>query len=106
MPFEHRSVDLAVQGYAELAQEIERVISEGKPDAAHPDEPRVIWEENPYLDRIHVTVIWGRWQGIDPEVRGHVIVDAVEKARGKDAARKVSLALGVTPEQAARLGVA
>jgi hypothetical protein len=105
MPFEERSLDLVVRGYAPLAQEIERVVRERNPAAQRPDEPRVIWEENPYLDRVQVTVIWDRWQDVDPEVRGRIIVDAVETARGQEVARKIGLALGVTPEQAERLGV-
>ena len=105
MPFEERSLDLVTKGYSPLAEEIERVVREKNAAPQRPDEPRVIWEEDRYTNRIKVSVIWDRWQGVDPEMRGRIIVDAVERARGQDVARKISLALGVTPEQAERLGV-
>jgi hypothetical protein len=105
MPFENRSLDLTLKDYAPLAREIERVVRAQSAAAQRPDEPRVIWEENSYLDRIQVTVIWDQWKEVEPEMRGRIIVDAIEQARGQDVARKVSLALGVTQEQAKRLGI-
>src|SRR5687767_2855226 len=104
MPFERRTTDLT-EGYRELADEIERVLREQNPSPQTSDEPCVIWEENRYLNRINVTVVWDRWEGVDPEARGRIIIDAVEKAKGQPTSSRVTLALGVTKEQAQRMGI-
>ncbi|MBI4579809.1 MAG: hypothetical protein HY718_08910 [Planctomycetes bacterium] len=102
MPFEQRTVD---NPHPELIEQIERVLRQRNRQPQSSDEPRVIWEENRYLGRVHVTVIWGRWEKVQPEARGRVILDAIERAMGQQEASRIGLALGVTPEQAERLGV-
>ncbi len=104
MPFEQRVSDLTSEQRV-LAAEVERVVREQNAQSTRDDEPRVIWEENRFINRVHVTVVWDRWEGVDPEARSRIIVDAVERTRGPEVASRLSLALGVTSEQAQRMGI-
>jgi hypothetical protein len=67
--------------------------------------PIVVEEEVRGSRNLHVTVIWDRWEGIAPEDRGQVILDAYSEGRGADEMLRVSVALGLTHEEAKRLGV-
>jgi hypothetical protein len=91
--------------YSDLVSEIEQVLRNKNPSSQNPDEPQVKWEKKPYVDRIHVTVIWNKWESVGLEARGRVILDAIERAEGIQTVQKVGMALGVTPEQAQRMGI-
>ena len=56
-------------------------------------------------DRLEVYVIWTDWSGVREEHRTAAILDAYERTK-PDQARKVVIALGVTPDEAKELGVA
>ena len=73
--------------------------------AATPGVPEVYEEEQPYGDNLHVTVIWGKWSGVPVEERGAVILDAYEKAELSDQMRRITLAVGLTEEEAKKLNV-
>ena len=84
----------------DLAEEIRRNQAEGPLDA-----PDITEKVMPYSDNIAVTVIWDKWLGIVPEMRGRIILDAYQEARGRDEMRKISVALGLTHCEAERVGV-
>jgi hypothetical protein len=67
--------------------------------------PRIIEEKVRGINRIHVTVIWPKWRDIDPADRSSTILDAYEQARGPEGMLSVSVAMGLTPEEADRLGI-
>lgn len=51
-----------------------------------------------------VIVIWDAWHNLPRQERTDVIIDAYEAAFGTDAALNVSLATGLTPTEADRMG--
>jgi hypothetical protein len=56
----------------------------------------------------HIFVIWDEWKGLDQRQRSEVIMDVVEHLSGKHAFRDLSLvtvAMGLTAEEAKRLGI-
>jgi len=55
-------------------------------------------------DRLELWVIWKKWAGIREEHRSAAIRDAYEQAFG-DRAKRVIVAIGVTPDEAEELGV-
>jgi hypothetical protein len=83
----------------ELARELKK--HEGKPGPGIPD---VYEEEQPYGDSLHVTVIWDKWSDVREEERGAIILDAYEQAK-KDDVPRITMVLGLTPDEAKRLGI-
>lgn len=53
-----------------------------------------------------IYVIWHEWQGMDQIERSGIIMDAFKIARGEPAALQVTMAMGLTAEEAGRLGIA
>lgn len=79
-----------------LAQEL---IAGGTPDG-----PDIVEEALPQ-NRKYVTVIWQEFASVEASKRGKVILDAYNEAQGPEAMLSISAALGVTPEEAIRLGL-
>ncbi len=57
------------------------------------------------VPRFQTTVVWARWADVPTEDRAGVILDAYEQALGAEKMLQVSLALGLTPTEAKRLGI-
>jgi hypothetical protein len=66
--------------------------------------PNIIEEQTP-RGPIHVTVIWDEWRDLAAEQRGRIILDAYREALGEEKARTISIAMGLTPAEAMRLGI-
>jgi hypothetical protein len=54
---------------------------------------------------IHLYVIWQDWKPLDLRERSEVIMEAFEDARGPEQALRVSVAMGLTREEADRMGI-
>ncbi|HEY1691720.1 MAG TPA: hypothetical protein VGG39_06145 [Polyangiaceae bacterium] len=79
-----------------LSDELRAPHAEGEPD---------IVIEQPAPGTTHLFVTWSRWDGFEQTVRARIILDAFEDARGEDEVLKVTVAMGLTPEEAARMGI-
>lgn len=99
MPVETRKLKSDPPGYTALVAKLEKEL-----DGTSKTGPRII-EEEQFGKRIHVTVIWAAWKDLPPEERGRAIMDAYERARPDDVLR-ITIALGLTPAEADRLGAA
>ena len=55
-------------------------------------------------DRAHLLVIWDAWRAMRQEERSRLIMDAYGTALGREAALSVSVAMGLTRDEATRLG--
>ena len=75
-----------------------------EPISALVSAPVIIEEQTP-RGPIHVTVIWDGWRDIAAEQRGRVILDAYRQVQGEETARAISIAMGLTPAEAMRLGI-
>lgn len=74
------------------------------PDDSH-EEP-VIIEENGQPDRpVRLYVIWNAWGALSQIERSELIMDVYEKLRGEPEALRVTVAMGLTPDEAERLGI-
>jgi hypothetical protein len=93
---------------AALVQELRRTpIDDVRPTAATltpVEAPEIIEEQTP-RGPVHVTVVWDKWPHLSGEARGRIILEAYRQAQGDDAMRRISIALGVTSQQAERLGL-
>jgi|WetSurMetagenome_2_1015567.scaffolds.fasta_scaffold862608_2 hypothetical protein len=70
-----------------------------------PATPTIYEEAQTYGDSVHVTVIWDQWKGIPPEERGAIVLDAYKKAGEEDKCRRITLVLGLTPDESQKLGI-
>src|SRR5437868_14534019 len=68
-------------------------------------QPIILEEQVPSTKSRHVRVIWDRWKELDDEQRSAVITDAYSQAEGQEAAEEITLAEGVTPQEALALGL-
>lgn len=82
------------QFVADLAAELQHATQGG---------PQIV-EEEQRGGYLHVTVIWDAWREVEPSERGRIIMDAYEQQRPNDVA-KITVALGLTHEEAGRLGI-
>ena len=90
--------------YKQLEDDLVQEWLHPQPDAVEP----IIIEDTDQGYRGGVTrlyVIWSRWDGLDEIERSEVIAGACERTRGRDYVLKVLSAEGLTPEDAARLGI-
>jgi hypothetical protein len=77
----------------------------GRPDS-NATEP-IFLEEGERRDNvIHVYVVWSKWAQVDRIQRGEIILEAAERKLGVAEKSKITIALGLTPEEARSMGIA
>jgi hypothetical protein len=81
---------------AELRAELEHPKASGEPEI-------VIERPNPAT--VHLYVIWSKWNDLEQMARSRIILDAYTETKGESEANKVTVAMGLTPAEASRLGV-
>ncbi|HEX4794073.1 MAG TPA: hypothetical protein VH370_09790 [Humisphaera sp.] len=74
------------------------------PDPAAP-EPVILEERNSKGEVVHVYVVWSDWGHLSREHRGEVIMDAAERVKTAEEVLKITIAMGLTPDEADRFGV-
>ena len=50
-------------------------------------------------------VVWSAWNALGREMRGEIIMDAAEKAKPESDVLKITVAMGLTPDEADRFGI-
>jgi hypothetical protein len=80
----------------ELTTEIEHPKESGEPE---------IIIERPSASTIHLFVVWSKWSELEQIVRSRITLDAFREARGEEEALRVTVAMGLTREEAGRLGI-
>jgi hypothetical protein len=66
-------------------------------------EPDIVVEEGAMGTRVFV--VWDAWEGIGQSERSEIITRAFELVNGKDQAELLTVALGLTHDESARLGL-
>ena len=56
-------------------------------------------------DSKRLYVVWSEWGGLSQRERSEAIMDAYEAARGPQEALQVMVAMGLTPDEARRMGL-
>jgi len=76
----------------DLAAEWSRPAGAGEP---------VILEESDQKNRlVHVYVVWSRWSSVDRVERSEIIMDAAAMKLPQDQVLNITVAMGLTPEEA------
>lgn len=70
------------------------------------DLPLIVEDPIPRSDLLHVYVLWSQWQNVQDELqRSSIILDAYQQVRGEEEMRRISVAMGVTQQQAEAMGL-
>jgi hypothetical protein len=85
---------------AALREELEREL-QAPSQALEP----IIVVERPHASTIHLFGIWSKFEPLEQLVRSRILLDAFEAVRGKEEALKVTVSMGLTPDEARRLGI-
>ena len=102
MPVRRRKLTAAPTGADGLREEL---LKEWRnPDGSVP-EPIIIEEAQGAQSAVHLFVIWSRWAGLSDLERSEIIMGAFEELRGPDQAMRVSVAMGLTQDEAKRLRI-
>jgi hypothetical protein len=69
-------------------------------------EPLII-EESPLRGELpnHLYVVWSRWGDLTPLERSRLILQAYERYKGREITSRVTLAMGLTPDEAEKIGI-
>lgn len=68
-------------------------------------QPLIIEEPVPATKSRHVHVIWDAWKDLTGDQRAEIISDAYKQAEGEQAAAEITVASGLTAEEAQALGM-
>jgi len=87
-------------------QMMEQLYHEWQAQQAGEEEPLII-EETPRRGERpnHLYVIWSDWADLSPLERSRMIMQAYEKYRGREIANRVTLAMGLTPDEARLMNI-
>ncbi len=56
-------------------------------------------------NRTHLLVIWDAWRNLSQQERSQLVMDAYTSAHGETAVLDVSVAMGLTQDEATQLGI-
>src|SRR4051794_18800016 len=66
-------------------------------------EPAILEEKDARGELAHIYVVWSDWADLDRQTRGEIIMDAAERVKPKDEVLKITIAMGLTPNEADRM---
>jgi hypothetical protein len=69
-----------------------------------PPSPDILEEIDRQQRVVHVFVTWDEWADLDAQTRSEMIVEALQDVKGEEAVLDLSIAMGLTAAEAARLG--
>jgi hypothetical protein len=83
----------------------QRLLDEWHNPASTAAQPVILEEPGGANQPLHVYVIWDDWAHLDMVERSEIIIDAFEQKYGSGSAANVTVAMGLTPTEADRLGI-
>lgn len=69
-------------------------------------EPMIITEGGSEESPKHIYVVWEAWSDLDQRERSEIIMDTAEKIYPREAALSITVAMGLTREEARRMKMA
>ena len=91
--------------YEHLLARLEQEWETPNPAAAEPVIIETADVLRPQQTPTHLYVIWEAWRDLTPRRRSEMIMDAYVAVRGRAYALNVTLAMGLTREEADRIGI-
>jgi len=88
------------------AAALERIIvQEWRANTDNPDQPIILIDETGPVQTKHVFVVWDRWRGMEQLDRSETIMKACEEMMSPEELQRVTVAMGLTKEEARRMGI-
>jgi len=81
------------------------LVQEWQHPTVRPDQPIVLIDRSAPGGARHVFVVWDRWGTMEQLERSETIMDACEEVLGVEESLKVTVAMGLTKEEAKRLNI-
>ena len=97
--------EMAPERSAEHRTLVDELSLEWKTSQSQSGEPLILVERDQKGRPARVHVVWSKWQSIDRGERSEIIVEAAENALSQDDAMNISIAMGMTPDEAKAWGV-
>jgi hypothetical protein len=95
----------ATRRTATWAQLVDRLADEWRQPNAAAAEPVILEERNGQQELVHVYVVWSDWRQLDRAERGEIIMEAAERVKPLSEVLKITIAMGLTPDEADRFKV-
>ncbi|HTE18710.1 MAG TPA: hypothetical protein VK689_10065 [Armatimonadota bacterium] len=83
----------------------QRLVVEWRKEEDNGQEPIIIEEPSGPYQMTRLYVIWQDWAELSQQERSEIIMDAFEELRSQEDVLKVSVAMGLTHEEAKRMGI-
>ncbi len=83
----------------------DRLLAEWQSTTSISAQPVIIEENAGANQPVHIYVIWDEWQQLPQLDRSEIIMDAYEERYGQQQSLNVTVAMGLTPTEADRLGI-
>lgn len=80
-----------------------RLVAEWNNQQSAEPRPDILQETDRNGNVVHVYVTWEEWADLDAQWRSELIVDALQEANGEAAVLELTLAMGLTVAESARL---
>ena len=84
------------------AEEFTRLLEAEWRNKSNEQQPAIIVEQPNAMQPAHLYVIWDAWKELSLQERSEIIMDVFEKVEGKAAAANVTVAMGLTEDEAQR----
>ena len=84
---------------------LNRLVDEWRQPDPNAKQPIIIEQSGGQGQPTHLYVVWDDWAPLGSIERSEVIMDAYEQLRGRAGAASVTVAMGLTPDEADRLGI-
>ena len=68
-------------------------------------EPVILEEPDAKGNVMHVYVVWSDWVQLNRETRGEIIMDAAERVKSLPEVQNITIAMGLTPDEADRFNI-
>jgi len=98
------SSDIPSSKVDELKSKVKQALGIAQTAAGMAAQPYVIRERGGIPEYVHYYVIWRDFDGVDRETRSKIILDAVYDEFGAEHGLRTTVAMGLTPPEAAGLG--
>lgn len=70
-----------------------------------PQTPLILIRRQSDANALHIYVVWDSWCDLEQVERSEIIMDACEQHLGKEEILRVTVAMGLTREEANRMGI-
>lgn len=84
---------------------LDRLVAEWQRPVPGAQQPIIIEEASGQGQPVHLYVVWDDWASLGSIERSEVVMDAYEQVHGRRDATNVTVAMGLTPVEAERLGI-